>query len=243
MLFDLWHSMGLSNEIKNRAMQVEESSHHSYEMAANLSEVHRKGLEKSIQDTIVVKSIGELAEVISNIAEEINLLSLNASIEAARAGEQGRGFAVVASEIGKLAGETSRAVNQIKKTVEDVRAAFENLVGESGKILDFLTDTVTPDYDSFVTVAKQYEEDADRIERFSAQIEEMSSGIDTVIHEVSQAIEYVTQSTQSTVESSNDILTATGTVADVIGNLSGMSVTQELIALELKQEVEKFVLK
>lgn len=56
-----------------------------------------------------------MAEVISEIADQINLLSLNASIEAARAGEQGKGFAVVAGEIGNLAGETTAAVNKIKE--------------------------------------------------------------------------------------------------------------------------------
>lgn len=239
---EIEHSMNLSSEIKERAMQVQENSQNSYQMATNLAQVHRKGLEKSIENTVVVQSIGKLAEVISNIAEEINLLSLNASIEAARAGEQGKGFAVVAGEIGKLAGETSQAVNQIQRTVGEVQKAFENLVGESSNILDFLTDTVTPDYDNFVQVAKQYEADANSIKEFSAHIEQMSNGIDTIIHEVSEAIGNVAESAQSTAESSDDILTATGTVSDVIREVTAMSATQESIAQELKQEVEKFIL-
>ena len=70
--------------------------------------------------------IQEVTSLISSIAEETNLLSLNASIEAARAGEAGRGFAVVAEEIGKLAEQS----NQSAKQIEDIIA---QLVADSSR--------------------------------------------------------------------------------------------------------------
>lgn len=176
------------------------------------------------------------------IADQINLLSLNASIEAARAGEQGKGFAVVAGEIGNLAGETTAAVNKIKETIGEVEHAFSGIVEQSQSMLNFVTDTVAPDYDTFVNVAQQYGDDAQAIEKFSNDIAQMAVNIETIIHEVSQAVSSVAESSQNTVDNSGQIMQSVNSVSAVVGEVSEMSSQQEKIAGELKEVVGKFVL-
>ena len=235
-------SKKLADEIRNRAKEIEGTSQDSYDHATKLSEEFQESLGKSIENAKVVESIGTMASVISNIAEQINLLSLNASIEAARAGEQGRGFAVVASEIGKLANETSRAVDEIQSTITEVQKAFDGLTDESKALLEFLTGTVTPDYNSFVGVAKQYGVDASSIEELSSKISVMSENIERIMMEVSSAIMNIAESSQSTADNSGKTLEAVNEVSKVVDDVSSMANEQQDIASELSNVVSKFKL-
>lgn len=74
------------------------------------------------------KSISRIVETINSIAQQTNLLSLNASIEAARAGEMGRGFTVVAEEIGKLADQSVKAVKEIEGLIKEIQLQTKNAV-------------------------------------------------------------------------------------------------------------------
>src|SRR3546814_15338718 len=74
------------------------------------------------------QQIGDVITLIQDIAEQTNLLALNATIEAARAGEAGKGFAVVASEVKSLASQTARAAEEIRSQIEEIQSASREAV-------------------------------------------------------------------------------------------------------------------
>ena len=236
------NSMHQVSEIKQRAAQVGDNSRQAYNSATELSVQFEEKMQVTIANAKVVENIGELASVISEIADQIDLLSLNASIEAARAGEQGKGFAVVATEIGKLAKETTEAVDRIQNTIVDVQSAFDDLINASDGILDFVKNTVTPDYDKFVGVAEQYGEDAENIVKLSKNISDMSGNIKMIMTEVSAAIQSIAEASQTTADISSGIMLAVDEVTEDVNDISGMSKETSSIAVNLNSVVGKFKL-
>jgi len=93
-----------------------------------LAEHMQQASETMVQLQQDTQQVGAVLEVIRGIAEQTNLLALNAAIEAARAGEQGRGFAVVADEVRTLASRTQQSTQQIQQTIEQLQGAARNAV-------------------------------------------------------------------------------------------------------------------
>ena len=109
------------NVVKNSIHFQEEKMSKNKDISMQMSDAVETLLHKS-------QEIGEMLLVINDVAEQTNLLSLNAAIEAARAGEYGKGFAVVSDEIGKLAERSRQSSKQIKVIVENVQSEIKNTV-------------------------------------------------------------------------------------------------------------------
>ena len=235
-------SMDMADSIQKRASEVEESSRVSSRQAKELAAEFEVQLKSSIENSKIVESIGELADSIAGIAEQINLLSLNASIEAARAGEQGRGFAVVAEQIGKLAGETSDTVGEIQNTISDVQEAFRLLTEDAHSMLDFVQNKVNSDYDVLVDTAEQYGKDAGFFADSSRKISEMSENIHHIMNEVTMAVQSIAESSVETTTVSGAVNEAVEEVSTSVSDVASMAQQSHDIASDLEEVVSKFKL-
>ena len=235
-------SMNLADEITIRSKEIGESSLQSSTRAKDLSAKHQSELSESIEEAKVVESIGVMAETISDIASQINLLSLNASIEAARAGEHGRGFAVVAEEIGNLAHQTESSVEQIKQMISRVQSSFNSLSKNSEGMLKFIVEEVMKDYDSLVSIAVQYGEDAGDINSFSSEISRMAKNIEKTMYEVANAISEISESSQQTSFESSTVMENMTEAVKAVDTITELTHNQKEIVETLDSVVNRFEL-
>jgi len=135
------------------------------------------------------RDISKVTEVITDIAEQTNLLALNATIEAARAGEAGKGFAVVASEIKGLAAQTGDATLDIKAKIQGIQESTDDTVQDVEQItlvIDEVTEIVS-------TIAAAIEEQSASATEISQNIEQASAGIGEVNENVAQSSQVSTE--------------------------------------------------
>ena len=235
-------SLELAIDIQKRASEIGKTSQEAFNKSQTLQSSFESKLEDSIAQSKIVENIGEMASVIADIADQITLLSLNASIEAARAGEQGKGFAVVATEIGKLAGQTTDSVEKIQDTISGIQDAFESLETNAKSLLEYVSDTVMPDYQNFVGVAERYGQDAQSIKETSEKLSLMTDSIQEIMNEVRAAIQNIAESTQNTAANSGEVMNSVEGLSDTVIQINGMSDKQNDISQDLTKVVSQFKL-
>jgi methyl-accepting chemotaxis protein len=205
----------LSSSINEISQQVSKSSEIAGRAVKDAKETDDKiqGLAEA------AGKIGEVVEMITGIAEQTNLLALNATIEAARAGEAGKGFAVVASEVKNLANQTAKATEQISGQVTGIQGATKDAVVS----IQHIGKTINEVDEIAATIAAAVEEQGAATQEIARNVEQAAAGT----QEVSSNITGVTQASGESASAAQQIQSSSGA-------LSQQSST-------LKIEVDKFL--
>lgn len=207
--------------VQTVASATEELSASSQEIAIQVGAVAQKAgtaahEARNAQETVahlnsLTNSIGEVVEAIKDIADQTNLLALNATIEAARAGEAGKGFAVVADEVKKLAIETANKTEQISDRVQGINKAIKDSVDAVERII-----TNVQLIDSAASsVSAAVEEQNAATGEIGRNVTEVSSGT----QQVSETIQRVSSNALQTGEQSRLVLEAANDVAKLTDSL------------------------
>ena len=214
----------VSRSVQTVAAATEEMTASIGEIAANSAEAARvaqaaTGEAAEASRTIAQlgessREVGDVVKVITSIAEQTNLLALNATIEAARAGEAGKGFAVVASEVKDLAQETGRATEDISRRIESIQSDTDAAVGaveRIARIIDEINSYQT-------TIASAVEEQTSTTSEMARSVNEAAGGAGSI----AQSLEQVAGSARSSSEGIAETQRSAGELAQLSAQLRSL---------------------
>ena len=235
---------GDSVDIKMReTVEVSEKGRMDMEhvsQALNNIELSIRSLEEAVNKVgSASKEIVDIIKLIGDIADETNLLSLNASIEAARAGEAGRGFAVVASEIGSLAKNSTESVGHITQLITEINKLVEDAVSQAGDSVGEIGDSavlIHTAVDTFNTIFNNIKTTnelmANVVEKIG-QVDEVATNVAAICEEQAASSDEIMATSESMLGQANNISKNSGQVETSAEELAAS-------AEQLSNQVQQF---
>jgi len=189
-----------AEELTSSIDEISRQVSHSSEISGKAVQA-AEGTNKTIRELAeAAQKIGEVVDLINDIANQTNLLALNATIEAARAGDAGKGFAVVASEVKNLASQTAQATEDISAQIGGIQTTTQEAVSA----IEGIGTTITEMNEIATTIASAVEEQGAATNEISRNVQEAASGT----QEVSESIVNVKTGSEQTGEASGNVLSA-----------------------------------
>lgn len=228
-----------ADDMLGTGREVDNSLKNLYNSNEEVLDAIERIRKQTSETDISVDKIKEAVNLIASIAEETNLLSLNASIEAARAGESGKGFAVVAVEISKLAEQSNAASADIEKMIMDLGQNSERTV----ETMEMVQDAINRQSDDMNNTRKIFEKVKDRINLVAkgvANIREATERLEGETTYIAEDINGLNAAANKNMENVKETMEAGEEVLKVVKNVSSMSVNVNTAANEMMQSVEKF---
>ena len=195
--------------------------------------------EQTDRTNVSIQKINTAMEFITSIAEETNLLSLNASIEAARAGESGRGFAVVADQIKKLAEQSNQSGHEIEETTKALMEDSAREMEIMQRMQEIITEQSGSMQETRANVSEVLKEIEDSMQSI-LQIRESTGRLAESRGEVMEAVEQLSQIAHDNVDSTQQTYTETQEVLDTFKQVYDSAGQLKKIADELAESMQYF---
>ena len=219
--------------------EVQDAANETLEGLAHIQEGVAKTSDTVGEMNIAIEKVGDMGEVITDVADQTNMLGLNAAIEAARAGEAGKGFAVVADAVKNLAEKVKEAAAESAVAVEHIQESGENAISATGTAVDEsakggeLLHTALDGVDRTVVAMGE-------VSTMVAEIDSGTKSISEVVEKVVAAIDEVAsvseESASASEESSSSVEEQTSAIQELTAEAQGLSD----IANELADELNRF---
>ena len=229
-----------SRKMKENADTMESNAKSNMQETSTKVQEILEVLNQAIEESRSVEQVNGLTNDILSISSQTNLLALNASIEAARAGDAGKGFAVVADEIRQLADSSRATANRIQEINGVVTNAVQNLAGHSNNLVEYMTNSILPEFENFVSSGEQYRDNATYIEgvmnEFTAKTDDLKRAVD----EIATSIETITDAIEEGARGVTGAAESTQVLVGDMENISNRMEENQQIAAALQKETDVF---